>query len=132
MASGAKSKYTFNSITLALLYHQVEMRNRKLSQFIDIRKPEKVCLIYLGWMDMSGKRPSRKELHENKFTDTVIQKLIKQGHISHAFKPIQEGRRFFYQVVHEVCLFFMKYGKHGLRPDPEGIEVDINEVKKIC
>lgn len=131
MAQRGKSKSSFNSITLAMLYYEVDKRNRKHSQFIDVRKPEKLCLIYLGWLDMKGVKTSWVDLADKKFAKKTVNSLIKKGHISLKFKPIQDGRRFFYEVVHEVCLFFMKYGKHGLKPDPQGLDVDTNEVKHI-
>lgn len=126
---GQKFQYASAKVNLTLLYYEIEKRNRKHTQSANIQKTEKLLLIYLGWQEMNGRRALRKEILSNNFSDRSLQKLIKGGYISHEFKPISDGRRFFYEVVHEVCEFLIKYSKHGLLL--EGIDVNIKEVKKI-
>ena len=119
-----------NYITLTVLYFEIESHNRKYHEY-KITKREKVCLAFLGWEQMNGRRVKRDRFLKNKFSDRVVQGLIIKGLIDHNFKPIKEGRRFYYELIHNICLFFMKYVKHGLSKTPQSISVDINEIKTI-
>lgn len=104
---------------------EVEHHNRKLSQFLKISKQEKICLVILGWEQMNGRKVKLDKLGLNKKT---IDMLLKKDHISYEYRPIRDGRKFFYQVVHQVCLFFLKY---PLKKTKDSLSVNINHVKEI-
>jgi len=114
-------------ITLELLYYEIHTRNRKHTMGLRASRKEKLCLVYLGWQEMNGTTVKLKDLKERKL-DLPIQKLIKSKLIDHAFRPINEGRIFFFEIVYAVCKFWEK-NKYHLTGG--GLEVDVNEVKKI-
>lgn len=113
-------------ITLELLYYEIHTRNRLHSTGFRSSRKEKLCIVYLGWCEMNGLPVTLIDLKKRKF-GSVIQKLIREGAIDHRFRPVKDGRIFFYKICHEVCLFKIK----NMDLEYEGLEVDINEVNKI-
>jgi hypothetical protein len=107
----------------------VEYHNRKLTQFLKISKQEKLCLVFLGWEQMNGRKVKMEDLIKMGFGKRLVDGMLKKDHISYEFRPIRDGRKFFYQVVHQVCLFFLKYP--GLKKTKDSLNVNLKNVKEI-